>query len=58
MKDGIQIDLGHFRYAKLSADKNFVTIGGATKLEMLWDVLYVAGKEIRMSSLHPYSHIQ
>jgi hypothetical protein len=48
IKNGIQIDLGHFRYANLSADNNFVIIGGATKLEMVWDALYAAGKEIGM----------
>lgn len=47
--NGIQIDLGHFRYAKLDAENNLVTIGGATKFEQVWDALYPAGKELRMS---------
>lgn len=53
MRNGIDIDLSNMRYARLDAQRNLVTIGGATKFQQIWDTLQAAGKEIRMSLYAP-----
>ncbi|RAL16600.1 FAD-binding domain-containing protein [Aspergillus homomorphus CBS 101889] len=47
MRDGINIDLSNLRYARLDETGNRLTIGGGTKFQEMWDVLYAAGKEIQ-----------
>ncbi|PYI18226.1 FAD-binding domain-containing protein [Aspergillus violaceofuscus CBS 115571] len=44
---GINIDLSDLRYARLSPAGDSLTVGGGTKFQEMWDVLYAAGKEIQ-----------
>ncbi|RAK72528.1 FAD-binding oxidoreductase [Aspergillus fijiensis CBS 313.89] len=47
MQAGINIDLSGFRYAHLHPAGDRLTVGGGTKFQEMWDVLYAAGKEIQ-----------
>ncbi|PYI35729.1 FAD-binding domain-containing protein [Aspergillus indologenus CBS 114.80] len=47
MHAGINIDLSDLRYARLSPAGDSLTVGGGTKFQEMWDVLYAAGKEIQ-----------
>lgn len=45
--NGIDIDISGLSYAHLDDAKEFLTIGGGTKFQPMWDELQPAGKEIR-----------
>lgn len=51
LKNGIEIDLGHFNSINLDSVNNLVTVGGAVRLGQLFDPLYAAGKEISTSAV-------
>jgi FAD/FMN-containing dehydrogenase len=46
--NGLSIDLSKFNTIHLDLDQNRVTVGGSTRVSQLIDVLYDAGKELRM----------
>ncbi|KAI4224138.1 MAG: hypothetical protein L6R36_004894 [Xanthoria steineri] len=51
LRQGIDIDLGKFDSVYLDADRNLLTVGGATVFSQVIDPLYGAGKEIRVGNL-------
>ena len=48
--EGISIDLGNFNSTEFDESKTLLTIGGGVKYSQLSDLLYNAGKELRMSA--------
>ena len=49
MKNGLELDMGHFNNVTVSAQNNTMTIGGAATINEIVDLLYAAGKETGMS---------
>jgi len=47
--DGISIDLGNFKSATLDDSHSLLTVGGATEFSDIYELLYDAGKELRMN---------
>jgi fumiquinazoline A oxidase len=47
---GISIDLGNFNSVVLDLPTNRLTIGGSVQYSQLTELLYNAGKELRMTS--------
>ena len=46
--DGISIDLGFFNTTEFDESKTHLTVGGGATYSQLFDLLYDAGKELRM----------
>lgn len=51
LRDGLQIDLSNFDSVELDAERNLLTVGGATRFAQITDVLYNAGKEFGKSAV-------
>ena len=49
MKNAIDIDLSNFMTVEVDASNNRLTVGGAVIFQQVFQPLYNAGKEIRMS---------
>lgn len=51
LQNGVDVDLGNFDSVHLDAKRNLLTVGGAAVFSQAIDVLYGAGKELRMCRL-------
>lgn len=51
---GIAIDLSNFDSVYIDPENQFLTVGASTMYSQLYDVLYNAGKELRMFKYNPY----
>jgi FAD/FMN-containing dehydrogenase len=49
-KDVLEIDLGNFKAIEVDKERSTVTVGGAVQFRELFEPLYKAGKQMRMSS--------
>jgi FAD/FMN-containing dehydrogenase len=50
LQNGLAIDLSSFNNVSVNAAENTMTIGGGVRFRDVFEPLYAAGKEIRMSS--------
>lgn len=47
VKDAVNIDLKNLKSVEVDAEKNELTVGGATTAGQIYEPLYAVGKELR-----------